>query len=269
MQYLRRADTPFLSEASTPDFSNVSPPTEQEVSYVEAKLRTVINSGEQCLKSYAAKVLMKVLYAARYARFDLLRAVCFLAQYITKWDTMCDKRLYRLMCYINSTYHLRLTGWVGDSPLDVAPHLFADADFAGDSKTSRSCSGVHLCLLGPNTVFPLAGQCKKQGCVSPSKPEAEVVAADHAMRSYGLPCLDLCDKLLDFNFMEILKPLFAQCATAIRRPLGMLSAPMVSALGGLLNVSPIRATTFSMSALLCRRPTSTRKGSQFPLSEIV
>ena len=60
------------------------------------------------------------------------------------------------MCYIHSTYHLRLTGWVGDARCDIAPHLFADADFAGDSKTSRSTSGVHLCLLGPNTVFPLA-----------------------------------------------------------------------------------------------------------------
>ena len=36
---------------------------------------------------------MKVLYAARYARFDLLRAVCYLAQYITKWDQECDRRL--------------------------------------------------------------------------------------------------------------------------------------------------------------------------------
>ena len=52
-------------------------------------------------------------------------------------------------------------------------------------------------LLGPNTVFPLAGQCKKQGCVSHSTPEAEVVAADHAMRTYGLPCLDVWDRLLD------------------------------------------------------------------------
>ena len=76
VQYLRRADTPFLSEASTPDFSDLSPPTEQEVSYVEAKLRTVTCSEGQCLKSYAAKVLMKELYATRYACFDLLRAAC-------------------------------------------------------------------------------------------------------------------------------------------------------------------------------------------------
>ena len=33
------------------------------------------DGSSQALKPYAAKVLMKVLYAARYARFDLLRAV--------------------------------------------------------------------------------------------------------------------------------------------------------------------------------------------------
>ena len=42
------------------------------------------SKGEQRqLKPYAAKVLMKLLYAARYARPDLLRAVCWFAEYIT------------------------------------------------------------------------------------------------------------------------------------------------------------------------------------------
>ena len=141
-------------------------------------------------------MVLRGLYAARYARFDLLRGVCALAQYITKWDETCDKRLYRLMCYIAHSLHYRMTGWVGDPKSEVLPHLFADADFAGDSKDSRSTSGVHLMLLGPNTCFPLAGQCKKQGCVSHSTPEAEIVAADHAMRTYGIPCMDLWDKLL-------------------------------------------------------------------------
>ena len=37
------------------------------------------------LASVAASVLMKVMYAARMARFDLLRAVQGLAKYLTKW----------------------------------------------------------------------------------------------------------------------------------------------------------------------------------------
>ena len=36
------------------------------------------------LNAIAAKVIMKVMYAARLARFDLLRAVCNLARFLTK-----------------------------------------------------------------------------------------------------------------------------------------------------------------------------------------
>ena len=126
VQYLRRAATPFLNEPSAPDFGDGydNAPTAMEIEAAERALQDACDSsgagrkpgaagsnGQQALKTYAAKVLMKVLYAARYARFDLLRAVCYLAQFITKWDQDCDKRLYRLMCYIHSTYHLRQTGW--------------------------------------------------------------------------------------------------------------------------------------------------------------
>ena len=37
-----------------------------------------------------------------------------------------------------------MTGWVGDEPGECGAHLLADADFAGDSKLSRSTSGWHL-----------------------------------------------------------------------------------------------------------------------------
>ena len=104
---------------------------------------------------------MEVLYAARYARLDLLRVVCYLARYISRWDQSCDRRLYRLVCYINSTLHVRMTGWVGDAPSDIGLHLFADADFAGDSKTSQSTSRLHVTLFGPTTVYSLSGQVRK------------------------------------------------------------------------------------------------------------
>ena len=75
-------------------------------------------------------------------------------------------------------------------------HLFADADFAGCSKTSRSTSGLHLMLLGPSSCWPLAGQSKKQTAVSHSTPEAELVSADHAVRTVGIPAVDLWQFLL-------------------------------------------------------------------------
>eukprot|EP00972_Heterocapsa_arctica_P034154 5027856-Heterocapsa_arctica.AAC.1 len=73
---------------------------------------------------------MKILYAARLARFDLLRAVCLLATCVTKWTSECDRKLHRLVYYIHSSKHLRMIGWVGDGLAAVQPHLYADADFA-------------------------------------------------------------------------------------------------------------------------------------------
>ena len=90
--------------------------------------------------------------------------------------------------------------------IHLAPRLFADADFAGDSKTSKSTSGLQLMLPGPNTYYPITGQSKKQGCQSHSTPEAEIVAAEHTLRTVGLPALGLWGKLLGQNaVLEFLK----------------------------------------------------------------
>ena len=85
-----------------------------------------------------------------------------------------------------------MIGWSGDELEDVQPHLFADADFAGCAVSSRSTTGSCLCVRGPSMFFPIAMQSKRQGCVSHSTPEAEIVAADFALRMMGLPALDLC-----------------------------------------------------------------------------
>ena len=143
------------------------------------------------LQPVAARVLMKVLYAARVARFDLLKAVCVLATRVTKWDSSCDKRLHRLMAYINASVDKQLVGFVGDDLAEVSPHLFCDADLAGCPATQRSTSGVYQCAVGPRTRFPLAAVSKRQGSVSHSTPEAELVALDHGLRTVALPGLDV------------------------------------------------------------------------------
>ena len=58
------------------------------------------------LGDYVAAVLMKALYGARMGRYDLIRPVQALARPITKWDHSCDRKLHRLVCYINSTAHV-------------------------------------------------------------------------------------------------------------------------------------------------------------------
>ena len=71
--------------------------------------------------------------------------------------------------------------------------VYADADFSGCADSLRSTFGGHMNLQGPNTRFPLSGSPKRQGCVSHSTPEAEIVAADVAM---GMPALRLMERIL-------------------------------------------------------------------------
>eukprot|EP00969_Alexandrium_andersonii_P003130 134824-Alexandrium_andersonii.AAC.1 len=57
---------------------------------------------------------MEILWVARVARFDLLRAVGFLAAKITKWSTKCDRQLCRLVGYMKYSAKVRMIGRVGD-----------------------------------------------------------------------------------------------------------------------------------------------------------
>ena len=140
---------------------------------------------------------MKIMYIARFARPDLLRAVGALTTMITKWDELCDRKLYRIIKYMNGTAAWRQIGFIGDGPDELELGLFSDADFAGDHAGMRSTSGIFLALYGPHSFFPLRGQGTKQTAVSHSAAEAEIVAADHAIRMAGLPAMPLWERLLD------------------------------------------------------------------------
>ena len=166
-----------------------------KVSYVQYDASDESDTGQ--LQPIAARVLMKILYAARMCRFDLLRAVCVLAQRVTKWDATCDRRLHRLICYIHGSLGKRLVGWVGDSTACVRPHLYTDADLAGCADTQRSTTGVFHCVTGPHTSFPIAAVSKRQGSVSHSTPEAELVALDHGIRHVGMPACEIWSRIVE------------------------------------------------------------------------
>ena len=54
-----------------------------------------------------------------------------------------------------------------------------------------------MALTGPNTFIPISAVSKRQTCVSHSTTEAEVVAADTAIRTEGLPVKHLCEFILN------------------------------------------------------------------------
>ena len=149
---------------------------------------------------------MKILYGARMARYDLLRPVAALAANVTRWIRLDDKKLHRLASYINCTIDVNMIGWVGDIMPDIILRLCSDADFAGCKVTAKSTTGAFLRLSGPHTSFPLEALSKKQGCVSTSTPEAETVAANAAVRTMGLPALDLWEAIkgskMPMDFLE-------------------------------------------------------------------
>ena len=72
---------------------------------------------------------------------------------------------------------------------------YADADFGNDKITHRSTTGGLSCFIGKNSYFAISACSKKQTAVSHSTPEAEVVAADHVVRTEGLPLLDVVEAL--------------------------------------------------------------------------
>ena len=154
------------------------------------------NGDRGKLWSIAARVLMKLLCSARMARYDLLRPVCHLACHVAKWNSECDRRLHKLVCYVNSTLHLRMIGWAGDKLEDVQPHIYADADFTGCTASQKFTNGVHHVLRGPNTCFPIEGVSKRQSCVSTSTTEAEIVAGFFALKTVGLPELAMWAHIL-------------------------------------------------------------------------
>ena len=173
------------------------------------------------LAPVAARIVMKILYGARFVRMDMLRIIGLLACSFTRWTSDCDKRLHRLVSYIDSTLDASQVGWIGD-PLDaLIPVLYADADFAGCVLTQRSTTGIFLCIRGPNSCWPIMGFSKRQGCVSTSTPEAETVATSHALRMIGLPALELWSIILPYgDYMWFLEDnqVMLQCIRTGRNP---------------------------------------------------
>src|SRR6056297_1941107 len=82
---------------------------------------------------------------------------------------------------------------------DIFQRLFADADWAGDKKTARSTSGAFSFVEAANggVFWPVAYKSVKQSCVSASTPEAELVSASCALRTVGIPTMDILDTICE------------------------------------------------------------------------
>ena len=143
------------------------------------------------LSPVAARIVVKTLNLARMGRPDALCTVKALAREVTRWDVACDKRLHRLMSWIQCTKNLVLTAFVGDQVQNLQLALYCDVSFAGDLRGSKSTSGGYLVLVGPSTFVAITSICNKQGAVSHSTTEADAIALDAAVRLEGIPALSM------------------------------------------------------------------------------
>jgi hypothetical protein len=189
-----------MSELHGATGCDISPPV---VAAAKRKAAPKPGSGFECkdgvLNTNAASIGMAALYGARLCRFDLLRPIQRLAERFHKWTELDSKKLHRLMQYISATANLTQIAFIGDEFKDCELALFVDADWASDRLDHKSTTGGYLVLLGPNTFFPLAPLCKKQGATSLSTPEAESIAFTIALRELILPNMDLWELILNLK----------------------------------------------------------------------
>lgn len=130
---LRAAHTPFVPEGSVTHADECDP-------------------GE--VNAQACSILMKALWLARLARPDILRPICQLASRIQSWSRAQDKKLFRLICYLNSTAHYRWVGRVCDPAHMLMLILCVDADLLVRVILPRARQGGYLCWLAPTLGFP-------------------------------------------------------------------------------------------------------------------
>ena len=164
------------------------------------------------LSSVCSQAVLKCLYMTRLARPELYWAVNSLAREVTKWTVACDRRLHRLISYIHCHEDAVMKSWVGNKASECKLMLFCDASFAGDLKDSKSTSGSLLCIVGSHTFCPITWLCKKQGAVSHSSTEAEIIALDTGLRIDGLPAMTLWDLVIN-----VLEPIKENVTPAVKK----------------------------------------------------
>ena len=75
-----------LSGSKIEDLQPVSTPPLDEHSFTEQDRET-----RGALAPVCAKIVMKILFTARFYRYDLLFVVNHLSRFLTKWTVACDK----------------------------------------------------------------------------------------------------------------------------------------------------------------------------------
>ena len=130
-----------LANKTTQQLYKVSTPCIDDHHFKEEETKSV---GE--LSHVCSQIVLKCLYLARIGRPDILWSVNKLARSL-KWTKACDKRLNRLISYIQHTSEFKQYCHVGNTAKQCRLGLFQGSDFAGDLEDSKSTSGgTFMCI---------------------------------------------------------------------------------------------------------------------------
>ena len=184
-RYLEETGEKSLSVARTPYFPENFSPKGGEEPGIHAKT--------------CSSHLMKLLFAARLARPDLVVAITRLASKVTSWNKSHDRALRRLMQYAQHAADLELVSELSSDDLQTTILVMSpDADLAGDLESSKSTSGLWLEMRSADDkrCWPLAWKSKRQGSTASSTCEAEAISLATALKSEVLPMLGLFEQAL-------------------------------------------------------------------------
>ena len=105
----------------------VSSPCLDDHQFKQEELESVGELSEVC-----SQIVLNCLYMARIGRPDTLWSVNKLARSVTKWTQARDRRLAKLISYINNTDDFPQFCHVGNTAQHCRLGLLQDSDFAGD-----------------------------------------------------------------------------------------------------------------------------------------
>ncbi|CAK0824602.1 unnamed protein product, partial [Prorocentrum cordatum] len=147
----------------------------------------------------AASSVASGLYASLVCRPDLSVAIQRMCSRVTRWTVTEDVALIRFMSYVAEHHDLELVGQLSPSDLEhLAVRIWPDADWNGDSTTTKSTSGLYCELVGieSGNCFPLAWKVSRQTATSSSSAESETVSMSSAARHCALPVQTLISDML-------------------------------------------------------------------------
>ena len=142
---------------------------------------------------------MKLLFAARPARPDLVVAITRLASNVTSWNKSNDRALRRLMQYTQHAADLELVNELSSEDIQTAVLVMStDADLAGDPESPKSKSGLWLELRSADDkrCWPLAWRSKRHGSTASSTCEAEVISLATSLKAEVLPMMERLEQAL-------------------------------------------------------------------------